>query len=658
MTNRIGNFPLRFRRIPIVISVLFFVFSCAHRGDWAKHIEWKEIDFGSIPGQEEYPDAGAIVLLDEGKMEIFEGGQTGLSVFEQHRIVKILNSSGHRYLNIAIPYTTESTVDHIQARTISPEGKITVLKKEAVFDITFYPNFVFYSDQRAKLFTMPAVEDGSLIEYEYRLNIGTRTFWHSWNFQDNVPTLLSRFTLVEPSDWDVHYQLYGIDIEPRVEEGPRGFKSTYVWETRDVDGRKYEVGMPSYRETVARLALAPAGVEKWKDVAEWYYDISEPQIRAGSGVKKLASTLTEGIRDDEDRLKRIYEWVRDHIRYIAVSIGIGGFQPHPAEDILVNRYGDCKDMTTLLCSMVREAGMDAYEVLVSTWQNGQPDTTLPSQLQFNHVIAYCPTVGDSGIWMDATEKGCPFGRLPWYDQGMPVLVVGKEGEARLPITPRIPPDSNRTIVNWLVELDSSGTASVDGETRLWGAHATEIREELFQESVDARRQWIERSLADRCSGAVLDSFRIDGLDPVEDPLTLSYVFHTNTFAVFRSGEMAFRPGSFSAFDLPDRFRSLERVHPIRFMFGFRSEFDITVNLSQDWAGVSILSDSLMSPFGSAYWNWSADGDVLRIQSTYSLSGDDVKPEDYCVFRDFLEDIRERDLREVVLRRNKHPEKIF
>lgn len=639
--------------LPSLLGVLWILtlIACAHRGDWAKRVDWKEIEFENIPGQEEYPDAGALVLLDEGEMEIFGDNQTGLSVFEQHRIVKILNPRGHRYLNIAIPYGAQTKVENIQVRTISPEGKITVLDDKKIFDITFYPNFVFYSDKRAKLFTIPAVDDGSLIEYRYRLNIGSLTFWHSWNFQDVVPTLLSRFTLIEPSEWDVHYRLYGIDLESYVEESPAKFKNTYIWETRDIPPLKSEFGMPPAKETVARLALAPVGIRSWDDVAQWYYDLSEPQIKGGSGVKNLASTLTQGVTDDREKLRLIYEWIRDHIRYIAVAIGIGGYQPHPAEEILRNRYGDCKDMTTLLCSLTREVGIDAYEVLVSTWQNGIPDTTLPSQLQFNHAIAYCPTLGDNGVWMDATAKGCPFDQLPWYDQGLPVLVVGDEGEAMLPTTPRVPSDSNRTIIDWRVELDSSGTGAVEGRSLIWGAYASDLREELIYTSNHNQRQWLETWLADRCSGAVLDSFRIGGKDPVQDPLTLSYTFRTRTFAVFRSSEMTFRPGSVSAFDLPDYFRSESRVHPIRILYGLQNELNISVHLPEGWTVEEpSLSESLDCCFGSASWSWSFDGDIFQSQSTVRLAGDDIKLDQYQEFRHFLDGIRERDLRDVVIKK--------
>lgn len=636
----------------LIITTTFLIislFSCAHQSHWATRVDWKEFEFSNLPGKEEYPDAGAIIILDEGEMEITPQDKMYQSVFYRHRILKVLNMQGQKYANVAIPYSPESYVDNIQARTISPEGKITVLEKKNIFDVNLYPNFIFFSDQRAKLFTMPALEDGAVIEYRYQLRIPIKTLGHSWSFQNEAPTLVSRFSLYEPFDTDINYRLYGIDIEPDIKKAPKNFKSSYIWETRDIPPVKSEFGMPPANEYIAHLKIAPLGIKAWDDVSLWYYDLSEPRIKAGEAVKQLAQQLTNGINNEEEKLKRIYEWVRDHVRYIAVSIGIGGFQPHPAEDILKNRYGDCKDMSTLLCSLAREAGLEAHEVIISTWYSGKADTSLPSPYHFNHVIAYCPYVGDSGIWMDATEKGCPFGELPWYDQGMEVLVVGEKGKANIQTTPRTVPESNYTLLDWNIELDSTGFATVRGKTKLWGAFASEKREDVIFSSPERQKQWFETYLAGRCSGVLLDSLKIEGLDPVVDPLTIFYTFHTSTFAIARSEKLMFCPGDISAFELPDYFRSKDRTNPIQFRFGSKFELNLNIQIPEGWQVEDVnKNDSLVTKFGIAKWENSVSGNVLKVFSNKLLLGDKIDAGDYPDFQKFLDSVSEKDLREVLI----------
>jgi transglutaminase-like putative cysteine protease len=92
---------------------------------------------------------------------------------------------------------------------------------------------------------------------------------------------------------------------------------------------------------------------------------------AGPEINTTVERLTAGVTDDQTKLRLIYEWVQEQVRYMAVEIGIGGYQLHAAEEACTRLYGDCKDMTTLICAMAREAGIDTRPALVSTWRNGR-----------------------------------------------------------------------------------------------------------------------------------------------------------------------------------------------------------------------------------------------------------------------------------------------
>ena len=623
--------------------------SCAHQGGWPKQLHWEGLDLAGLPTQGDFPNASAVIVLDEAEMDVLSGSQLPLSIFERHRVIKILDRRGLRYANVVIPYDSKSRVEKIQARTISPDGRITELESKDIFDVSLYPQYIWYSDQRAKIFALPNVEVGSVLEYRYSMTIGNLTFWHSWVFQADDPVLLSRFKLVSPAEWDVDYKVYGMDVKPEVRKAPKGFRSTYVWTARNVSPLKPEFGMPPLRECTARLAIAPAGMKSWRDVGKWYGDLIQPQMKADQAISQLVERLTRGATTRREKLRRLYEWVRDEVRYVAVEIGIGGFQPHPAAEVLAHRYGDCKDMATLLCTLGREAGLDVRQVILSTRQNGFPDTSLHSQLQFNHVIAVARDVDSTEIWMDATEKGCPFGKLPWYDQGLPALVVNEDGEAELVSTPQDPADSNRLQLRWYVDLDTSGAAVVRGRMNLWGAQASELREQFQAMSRDARRFWLETSLASRCSGAELVDFTVSGLSPVADPLRLRFTFKTNTFGTPVAGGLAVYPGRFTGFDLPDLFRARQREHPVRFRFGSRTELELKIHVPGTPAFQQVaFDDSVLSDFGWARWHWWRESDTVYVRQVYRLAGEDVPPEAYGQFREFLEAVRVRNLKPLIL----------
>ncbi len=651
--NKVSSKDLWQRRRELLylfyFAFLFILFSCASKGEWATVADWDEFNFSDLPVQEDYPDAGAVILLDEGNLEILNTGEIHFTYFERHRVVKIFNNSGYKHVSISVGYNENSEVELIEARTISPDGKITILDQDNIFDITLYPRFIFFSDQRAKIFTFPAVDDGCILEYKYRLAMQGESLIHSWYFQNNSPTALSRFSIKTPSQWDIVYQLYNIDIDSELLQSPNVNKTTRTWETRDLQAIPAEIAMPPARDIGARIAISPIGFRTWSDVARWYHNLSESQMNAEESIREIVLKLTEDAENEEEKVKRIFEWVRDRVRYVAVSIGIGGFKPHSAEEVLLNRYGDCKDMTTLFCSAAKEVGIPVHQVLISTRPNGRVDTSLVSPFQFNHVIAYYPMQGDSGLWLDATKKGCPFGQLPWYNQDRLALVVDENGNGTFKRTPSDFETDNRISIQWEVDLDSELNAKIEGKNRYWGAPAAEIRQGLMNLNDKQYRQWIEGYLANRCSGINLESFSISNVDTVNDPLTIAYKFRTGLFTSYTEKMAVINLASILLMELPDYFRAKKRETPIEFRHGSTYQLNLAVKLPERWqVQMPTRNDSISSPYGNTTWNWETSNNVFRVKHEYHLFGQPISRESYTEYQDFLEAIDENDMVPAVL----------
>ncbi|MDZ7319817.1 MAG: DUF3857 domain-containing protein [candidate division KSB1 bacterium] len=640
-----------------VIGLMFCLF-CAHDGDWIGRQYPQARELADVELEKEFPDADALILLDEANVDILSVGSMPLSIFERHRVIKILNPRGQRYAFVTIPYSSQSQVDRIRAQTIAPDGKIFKLDKKKIYDVNLYPEFIFYSDQRAKIFTLPAVAPGSVIDINYSVQLRSYSLWPVWNFQDYSPTLRSKFHLSAPSEWEIKYRLHNLDIQPQIARAPAGFKSTYTWEAAHVPPLRPEFGMPSLNDCLARLEIAPAGMSTWSDVAAWYYELADPQTAVSKAIRSKAMELTAAGTTPEDKLRFIFEWVRDQVRYVAVEIGIGSFQPHSADEVLWNRYGDCKDMTTLICALARAASLEVYPALISTWQNGIADTSLPSPLQFNHAIAYCPNIGTNGTWMDATDNGCAFGQLPWYDQGLPALVIQKNSEYQILFTPHLPADSNRLVMDWQVHLDSTGRAEITGTTHLTGIAATEMRRLLYFLPQDLQRNWFATDLANRCPGASVSSLLIHGSSPMPAPLILRYVFHVDVFSAESDQKMSFRPGQILAFDLPNHLRASSRQHPIQFRGGSFNELNLVIDLPEKWQLISPLwNDSLTSSFGNANWKSSQINNQLTIQMKYQLNGEPVLPDQFPAFQKFIDQIQHRNLKEILVGRKEQIYKV-
>ena len=633
-------------------ALIWLKLSCVTSGQWASEIIWPDIDKNNLPAQIDFPNAEAITLLDEGEIKIHLLSEHSFSTYTRHTVTRIFNPRGYHLANIVIPYSGQSKIDYIEARTIAPDGEITVLNEETIFDVNLYPNFVFYSDQRARIFTLPAVEDNCVIEYRYGMTINSQTYGNSWRFQREEPVVLSRFTLIKPKDWELDYRLYDLNIDPATKLLTDGQTKSLTWQATDLEPLDIEPAMPSLNEVGARLALRPVGITSWQDISKWYSALYDPQMSLSEEMELKVQALTKDALDDREKLKIIFEWVRDQIRYIAVSIGIGGFQPHPVIDIMENRYGDCKDMTTLLCALAGSAGLTVHQALVSTHQSGMPDTTLPSATQFNHVIAYAPEVGPDGMWMDATEKTCAFGQLPWYDQDVPVLIVDRNGNGRFKSTPGTSADQNTSRMSFNVNMDSTGGANISGSLTAKGTVANEMREQLYQASPLEIKDWLQFYLAERIPGANLRTMQISGQYPVTDPLEIYFEIRCSKFAVESGNELIILPEALIKFNLPDYLRTNERMQDIHLQFASTRETELLFTVPDGWRVRYLPApQSIKSGWVSAGRNISNSPERIEAKYFYKIPRTKIPALEYHQFQDTLDQIRSLMRKEIVLQRN-------
>ena len=148
---------------------------------------------------------------------------------------------------------------------------------------------------------------------------------------------------------------------------------------------------------------------------------------AGNDKDKLKETLTKitaGASSDMDKIKDIYYYVQDKIRYIAYEDGYSGYIPASAQSVLANKYGDCKGMANLLTEMLKMAGYDAHFTWIGT-RSIPYSQTLPALCVNNHAITTL-YYNNKEYFLDATEKFAPLGENAFRIQGKEAMVANGE----------------------------------------------------------------------------------------------------------------------------------------------------------------------------------------------------------------------------------------
>jgi len=151
-------------------------------------------------------------------------------------------------------------------------------------------------------------------------------------------------------------------------------------------------------------------------------------LRSDEAIRTLAQSLTAKAGGDLDKLRILHDWVAQHIRYLGVYVGAGGFVPRKATEIFATRYGDCKDHVALLEAMLRAVGIESSPALINLGDAyGLPELAVSNPI--NHVITYVPSLD---LYVDSTAQFAAVGTLPSEDSNKPVIITATGELKRTP----------------------------------------------------------------------------------------------------------------------------------------------------------------------------------------------------------------------------------
>ncbi|TFZ44673.1 transglutaminase [Stenotrophomonas maltophilia] len=240
-------------------------------------------------------------------------------------------------------------------------------------------------------------------------------------------------------------------------------KSKWEWSLRNLN----PISMQARSGPISEYAdfVMVSSYSDWRELASAYHLKAAQSARVTPRIQELADKLTAGLGDSHEQAAVLHRWVLRNIRYVAVYLGNGGLVPNPAQLVLDNKYGDCKDKVALLQALLAAKGIESTPVLIGT-QNGPTLAPVPVVGQFDHAILYLP---DQEIYVDPTSERARFGTLPSQDRGRPVLHTA---DGRLARTPAADYASNRSEAVSTYRYDADGNALIT--QRFTGGELSEI----------------------------------------------------------------------------------------------------------------------------------------------------------------------------------------
>lgn len=282
-----------------------------------------------------------------------------------------------------------------------------------------------------------------------------------------------------------------------------------------------------------------SGFLTWDDMGKWQTQLAAGRRDPTSDITQRVAALTASLQTPEQKMRELTKYIQKEIRYVAIELGIGGWQPHSAADVFAHRYGDCKDKATLLSSMLKLAGIDSYYLIINTRRGAVGPDTPPMMYLFNHVILAIKLPEGAGkdkyqavldhpqlgrlLVFDPTDEKTPVGQISSDLQGNYSLLVTPDG-GELIRTPQLPTESNGISHKGYLTLSPDGTLRGQMTVTRKGDFATWERYEQVsvKSSLDQIKR-IEQEVAHSIGMFEINSAQMINLNVTELPF--AYVFN-------------------------------------------------------------------------------------------------------------------------------------
>ncbi len=474
----------------ILIFLSLFILSCTTTNSNIRSISDSDVSLflKQTPKAEEYPNAGADILYSYDYIEFYADGTS----IERHLTrVKIFNERGRSFASNSISYREGyQEVKILFANTIKADGKIITLDGKDIHDSSEYAGYEFYTDIKVKRFTIPAVEDGCIIEYAYEIKnlkpVLSFDYFNTFFCQNLFPIEEDIMEIVLPANIELKYKKFKTTLTPQIISD--GNKKRYILKNTKQKEIIPESRMPSLYDSDVFPQLSFWTLNNWDVISNWYIKLIKEQMKSDSELEDFTKQLIAGKKTDEEKINAIFNFVSQNVRYIAVLLGPHTHKPHPAHEIFQKRYGDCKDKTVLLLTMLKISGIKGKPALVPTYGK-YFNESMPSLSAFNHVIAIVP-FSDKYFWLDATNETAAYNSAPFI---LPtkVFLINDDGSYIFIKTPDLDSKKDYYVVDSKHDIDQEGNSTIYYTQTYYGKAAESIRYSFKYSPPEQRKKYFE-----------------------------------------------------------------------------------------------------------------------------------------------------------------------
>jgi Domain of Unknown Function with PDB structure (DUF3857)/Transglutaminase-like superfamily len=547
--------------------------------------EWRPLDPAHLALKAAIVEPNADAEAIFWDIRVDDGGQNDL-VLSHYVRIKIFTERGREnHSKIDIPYLSGVKIKDVAARTIKPDGSIVELTKDDIIEKTVVK--VSGLKLRTKTFAFPGIEPGAIIEYKWKEVISNASANNlRLQFQRDIPVQTITYHIKPADKLTVDVRPFNMSM-PTFEKEKNGFQVTTV------------TNMPAFREEP--MMPPEDNVRSWAMVkyysifslllgypmlASQVYTGFQPYMKVDKEIKAKAAEITAGATTDDEKLQKIFEFVRTNIKNTQDENS--GFTDDQIEKLKENKkpsdtlkrgVGPGIDVNLLFAALANAAGLEARVALLP--DRGQRlferDVQIPGALRPSNIAVR------SGTSWKFFDPGLPYitpGMLRWQEEGVDALIADER-----PIwtrTPLSPPEKSKEKRVATLKLDENGTLEGDVTVEYTGHLAVERKRLNDEDSPTQREENLKEMVKSRLSSAELTNIVIENAtDPVK-PFVYKYHVRIPEYAQRTGKRLFFQPAYFHK-GVEPMFSAGTRRYPIYFHYPWSEDDEVTIQLPKGYA---------------------------------------------------------------------------
>ena len=624
---------------------------------------------------------GAIIISDVGESS-FEGNYKGWFslVFKRKERILILNKNAFDLAKVEIPLyfdkkeNKEEKLDKLKASTYNlVDGKVveTKMSGDAVFKDNYDKNHL------VQKFNLPAVKEGSIIEYSYTINSDYLFNLQPWQFQGSYPRLWSEYNVSIPeffeyvilakgyvkyeiSEHPVRNQVYNVNLNSYTAERAESVKldsrvTDHRWAMKDVPALTEEKYTSTLSIYLSRIQFQLSGY-RFKDqpylsvIGNWA-TAGEKLMQLegfGDGLKRNNNwlddeikSITAGTTDKFTKAYRIYNYVKNNIK---CSDDKGIYLTKSLKEVFKSKSGSVADVNLLLTAMFRYENLEASPVILSTKSHGHTNEYYPLLEEYNYVIC-CLQINDNGYFLDASKPLMGFNRLPLYTYNGTGEIIDNSPKPVDMLSDNLA-EEKTTQVMLFADEKSPGSWEGNVDKKMGYNESYELRNRIQ----DKGKADFEKSIAK--GDYKISDFHYDDLDSLEKPVSMGYNIALTDGA--NSDIIYFNPLMIESYST-NPFQSAERRYPVEMPYKMDETYFLTMDIPAGYVVDEMpkQTKALLND-GEAVFEYLISKNDLGINMKCHIKFNKATftPDDYESLRNFFGMIVKKESEQIVFKKKK------